>query len=368
MIPPPTQLRKEVIRIGKKNNVIISYLSKKERFSDFLNALLYDGRQLIKPEKLEQISGETFESLDKSESSKKPQRRERRNDVTMRYRNGHIYKIYISEMNEKIHYALPLRNLEYAASWYKKQYEDIRKKHISNDDFGSFTERMSGINKNDRLIPVTIIWFYHGEDKWDGPRNLRDMMDFKGYDKQLISDFRDFEPILVCANELKKFDKFKTELKLLMQSIRYKSNEKDLYPLFESDIYENVDEDTLEAMSVLLEIPSVWKSRHKYLNTDLDSEETEARYNMCTAVREHEARIRRETRKEVEEEMCTAVREHEARIRRETWEEAVSATEISDILKHAQNLMKNLKCSAKQALDLIGIEENKQSDFLTAMI
>ena len=129
-----------------------------------------------------------------------------------------------------------------------------------------------------------------------------------------------------------------------------------------------MDEDTLEAMSVLLEIPSVWKSRHKYLNTDLDSEETEARYNMCTAVREHEARIRRETRKEVEEEMCTAVREHEARIRRETWEEAVSATEISDILKHAQNLMKNLKCSAKQALDLIGIEENKQSDFLTAMI
>ena len=47
--------------------------------------------------------------------------------------------------------------------------------------------------------------------------------------------------------------------------------------------YRNIDVETLETMSVMLDLPSIWKERAKYMGKN---EEEEEEYDMCQAIRE----------------------------------------------------------------------------------
>lgn len=39
-------------------------------------------------------------------------------------------------------------------------------------------ERLGKFRKKDQIAPVYTICLYHGIEEWDGPRCLKDMMDF----------------------------------------------------------------------------------------------------------------------------------------------------------------------------------------------
>ena len=47
--------------------------------------------------------------------------------------------------------------------------------------------------------------------------------------------------------------------------------------------YKYIDIDTLETMTVMLDLPSIWKEREKYMGKN---EEEEEEYDMCQAIRE----------------------------------------------------------------------------------
>ena len=47
--------------------------------------------------------------------------------------------------------------------------------------------------------------------------------------------------------------------------------------------YRNIDVDTLETMTVMLDLPSIWKERLKYMEKNGEDEEG---YDMCQAIRE----------------------------------------------------------------------------------
>ncbi|MCR5119423.1 MAG: hypothetical protein K6B44_07365 [Lachnospiraceae bacterium] len=82
--------------MGKKNNVIINYLSDKARFADMINAELYGGRQVIKPDGLTEISATTYISSSGKDEAKPPHRKERRGDLAMQYKDGSIYRIFLA--------------------------------------------------------------------------------------------------------------------------------------------------------------------------------------------------------------------------------------------------------------------------------
>lgn len=283
--------------MGKENNVLNRYLSVKYRFADLINATVYGGRRVLDAEHLTEISGTTYEVLEMADASKIPKRRERRNDIAMRHDDGRVYRIFLEENQASVSYNLPLRDMDYLLSGYRKQYEKIKAEHLKKGDLQTFSEKASGMGKNDRLMPIHLLWIYHGEEEWDGPRKLSDIMDF-GQSGMVDAGFTDIAPHLVCLNELREFSSFHTEVRELFQALHYSKDKVGLKRLFETEKkFSHLDADTMEAISVLMHVPSLWKNRRRYM---IIEEEKEG-YDMCTALKDWEAEIREEMSEQIED-------------------------------------------------------------------
>lgn len=89
---------------------------------------------------------------------------------------------------------------------------------------------------------------------------------------------------LYCLNEAHDLKLFHTEVGMLFEALQYRKDRTGLKKLMEQDErYKSIDVDTLEMMSVMLELPSIWKNRKKYMEKD---EEDKEEYDMCQAIRE----------------------------------------------------------------------------------
>lgn len=123
--------------------------------------------------------------------------------------------------------------------------------------------------------------------------------------------FKDYSLYLYCLNEAEDFKVFHTEVGILFQTLQYRKDRTGLMSLIEKDErYKYIDTDTLEIMSIMLEQPSIWKERDKFIEKKKDNEEG---YNMCQALREwaeEERSIgRQEGRQEgLNEKTCTIIR------------------------------------------------------------
>ena len=342
--------------MGKDNNAIIRYLSDKRRFADLFNAVLYGGRQVLDPEKLTEVSGTTYIDLGYREGDKPPKPKERRDDITMRYDDGGLYRILIGEMQSEIDYLLPLRNIKYLASHYDNQYEELKKKHKRDNDLVGATERLSGIKKTDRLVPVHMIWLYHGEKPWDGPRSFKDILDLSGADEEELKCL--LEPRLLCVNEMTDFGSFHTELRELLKLLSIRGDKNALRTMISDDeSYSHLGEDTIQAASVLLRAPKIWKNRKKY---QIDEEG----YDMCTALKEWREeiieetteRVDRETTERVERETTERVeRETTERVERETTERVERDTSEKETIQHIRSLILVEGFSIERALHALGI-------------
>ena len=93
-------------------------------------------------------------------------------------REGCLAVILAAEGQREIHFAMPVRSMLYDAVDYTGQVEQITKAHMKRKDLKKRPEYLSGLKKEDRLLPVITIVFYYGEDQeWDGPLSLHDMLE-----------------------------------------------------------------------------------------------------------------------------------------------------------------------------------------------
>ena len=82
--------------------MIVNYLSDRSRFADLINAEVYHGRQVIRPDGLTEISPVTYRKRPAGEDSKLPVRKENREDIVMQYEDGRIYRLFLLEAQDKI--------------------------------------------------------------------------------------------------------------------------------------------------------------------------------------------------------------------------------------------------------------------------
>lgn len=167
------------------------------RFADLFNTVVFQGKQLIKPEDLEEADTEVSGTLEGREGI---YALSRMRDVVKKTAFGAEFVILGLEHQKNIHYAMPLRTMLYDSLGYLKEYREISadrkqrrkkgkksKKSLSKDDGNVnpaeerlFTETkeefLSGFGKDDKLHPIITIVLYYGEKPWDGPRTLKDML------------------------------------------------------------------------------------------------------------------------------------------------------------------------------------------------
>ena len=222
--------------MGKYDICMKAYLQDKRRFADLFNGSCFQGRQIIRAEDLEEAS----ESYDAAEYSRQLKERKRERRLLGRH---------------------------------KEEPEEELKTTID--------EKLSGILRSDRLHPVYTICLYSGEEPWDGPRKLSDMMEFDP-EESVRSLFKDYPLTLFCINEQEGFEEFHSGLKQLFCAMNCRKDKERMAELMKNEDYAHLSKETWEAIAVMTDNAAMLQKKDLYKTINGEEEE----YNMCQALEE----------------------------------------------------------------------------------
>lgn len=211
---------------------IQAFFRDNERFADLFNSCLFKGEQVVRSEQLRELDTNVSASI-LSEKFQATLKRTR--DVVKFSGDGTCYRILGMEHQQHIHYAMPLRTMIYDSLSYLRQAEEISRRNHREKAWGDRDEFLSGLKKDDRLIPCYTAVLYWGEKEWDGPRTLADMMDFGSPGKPLY--FQSYAPAcLVCANGLTEYPFQNRDVSQLFQLIHklYQSGRRNMPETFKN--------------------------------------------------------------------------------------------------------------------------------------
>lgn len=174
----------------KPDIIVKNYWRNKEQFADFFNAVLFDGKQVIKPKELEDLDTEESSVLEHKEYAESIGAS--RDTVKIRKKStvyGVEFVILGMEGQEHIHYAMPMRVMGYDYAAYQKQYADNAAKYKTAKSLTE-EEYLSKMKKDDRLVPVITVVVYYGEKPWDGAVSLHGMLHISEEMKPFVNDYR----------------------------------------------------------------------------------------------------------------------------------------------------------------------------------
>ena len=191
--------------VGRKDILLKDYFTP-DIFADAINAILYDGKSVVTPEKMRTIDIETQHVEDENGNVTADTRL--RDSAKIVEVDDAIYCLFAIEHQSVEDYTMPLRIMEYDVREYLRQVKSNKGVRI-------------------QIKPIITIVMYWKADKWNQPVSVKDMFDkntvrwledngLGGY----IQDYRMhlFEP---CAAKEEKFEKFKTELKDVIAYVKY---------------------------------------------------------------------------------------------------------------------------------------------------
>ena len=191
--------------VGQKDILLKDYFTP-DIFADAINAIVYDGKSVVTPERMRTIDIETQHV------------EERDGDIRadVRFRDlakivevdAAIYCLFAIEHQSVEDYTMPLRIMEYDVREYLRQVKSNKGVQV-------------------QIKPIITVVMYWKADKWNRPVRVKDMFD-KNTVKWLednglgeyIQDYKMhlFEP---CAAKEEKLEKFKTELKDVIAYVKY---------------------------------------------------------------------------------------------------------------------------------------------------
>ena len=191
--------------VGQKDILLKDYFTP-DIFADAINAILYDGKSVVTPERMRTIDIETQRVEDENGNVTADTRL--RDSAKVVEVDDAIYCLFAIEHQSVEDYTMPLRIMEYDVREYLRQVKSNKGVQV-------------------RIKPIITILMYWKADKWNQPVSVKDMFDkntvrwleyngLGGY----IQDYRMhlFEPGTVKEEDL---EKFKTELKDVIAYVKY---------------------------------------------------------------------------------------------------------------------------------------------------
>ena len=104
-------------------------------------------------------------------------------------------------------------------------------------------EYLYGYGKKNKLNPVITIILYAGEEDWDGPLSLYDMINFSEIPTGLKGMVSDYRINLIDIRRFENTDVFRTDVKQVFDFIRCSKDKKKLLELVKNDDYYGEMED-----------------------------------------------------------------------------------------------------------------------------
>ena len=267
------------------------FMSDKKNFADAYNLFLFQ-KNLVDPNRLEQLNPNLVSVLFGDQDKKFRQSVERTLDDMMKAMvlmdDGRItYLMLGSQYQIDVHNAMPVRNLLESGLLYAQQVKEIgrRNQELSRSDpelrrqlnrSGAF---LSGVLPTDRLHPVIILVMYFGEQEWDGPLSLREML--TEADQEFLKYSCDYKINLVTPQHIPELPEGQdSELwKLMTVLAAGRKRGKNLLSLAGDRRFESVSNNTVRLINTLLK-------------TNIRFNQTEGgEINMCSAWKEIQAEL-----------------------------------------------------------------------------
>ena len=234
-------------QVGKKDTKAKAYMSDPEHFADAFNYYLFQGRKIVKPEKLEEIDPTEIGIVMKNGSEEVIQKiRDVLKNCVIMKDDRITYIILGIENQSDVHYAMPVRNLIYDALNYGKQVNQIAKKHKADKDLEA-DEFLSGFSKEDKLKPVITLTTYFGNREWDAPRSLFDMLE--SVPKELEQFMDDYHLNLIVPSEISDFSLFSTQLRQVLQFISVSDDADALERIATDEAFEHLSVETVDLIN-----------------------------------------------------------------------------------------------------------------------
>jgi len=135
-------------------------------FASFSNAVLFDGKQVIRPERLVRYENDMSLIIDDTKSAED---KKRRRDIVVKTDVDGVCCLFSIEHQSTIDKNMVIRCGNYEMLEYLKQLKNKKLK---------------------RLVPQVMIVFYTGDKKWNTPLELNDYFDIPEELKEYVNDWK----------------------------------------------------------------------------------------------------------------------------------------------------------------------------------
>lgn len=283
--------------MGKADIAVKNWLNDRERFADLFNGTVFGGKQVVLPEELEDMDRETDIII--TDKDRKERGAQRYRDLVKRWNHEILLAVLACEVQDKTHYAMPVRNMLQDSLTYTDQIRSLWKNRgygrNSSDGKGqkekgkgqgmtrhlSAEEYLSRFRKEDRICPVITLVLYYDVKKWDGAVELYDMFRLDASLKKeiLIKDYLpNYKINLLDAGCVEDVSRFRTDLQQVFGMLKYRGEKEKLqrYMQENRDYFGQVDVETYQALGAFLH-------SGKKLKEVVDSGEEE-QIDMCKAL------------------------------------------------------------------------------------
>ena len=258
--------------MGKADVSIKQWLEDRARFADLFNGVIFGGEEVIKSDEL------------------KDNLVHRYRDIVKRWRGSINLVILAVESQDKVNYAMPVRNMVYDGLSYTDQIKEIWS-NLDKDEKKKMTieEIFSRFRKDDKLVPVITVVLYTGTNKWDGALTLHEMFEVEDSDKvRAVLDkyVPNYKVNLVDIMNMEDTTRFRSDLHIVFDMLKYREDKEKMRAYTEENIEDlsNVDIETANVMKYLLKAGKILeKAMNNNKTMNKDGRES---VDMCKALEE----------------------------------------------------------------------------------
>ena len=261
--------------MGKKDVISKIYLGAADRIADLLNNELFEGGSAVAASDIMELDSTAASTLKEEDNIVNV--RVVAKDLVRKVRFGIQVMLFAIEEQSDIHYAMPLKVLNGDAALYDKQWRGIRREHKRKKDL-SGAEYLSGFGREDHLVPVLSVVLYFGEQEWDGPLCLKEMMDLSTLPEEVREKIADYPVHLIDVRRYSHAERFRTDLKLVFGFLQRASEPEELTEFIEENTKEfsSLTEDAYDMIASMSKTGEL-----KELKKDVEQTED---YDMCKAI------------------------------------------------------------------------------------
>lgn len=287
----------------KKDIVRKRYFRSNKRQADLLNAyiknyeLSAEENQVWMPFTEENFTEKNSELFATTEKKGKTHSGVRTVDSARLVTYGEGKFLFFLEHQEKTDYAMPGRILYHEAICYHEQIHILRLIRKEEKQLHTAAEYLSGIKKDDRLIPAISLVLYYGSEPWNGPADIKGLLDEQLFPGKLRALIRNYPMNLIQIKDIDYLEDFQTDMHETFGFIKFQQDIGKLKHFIKENQrnFENLSEDAYDFIACQTGIRKLELIKKNYKTEEGD-------YNMCKAIRDMEEMSRQEGMQEGRQE------------------------------------------------------------------